>query len=248
MADNRVRVAATTGLDLADLTHCGDVGNIKDAQAPETLFRYVSFDALQAAIDPAARLLDAHDEDVANDRYVALTTRAHHRTHQFRRAIFGELVDVKAVVVAGHHDVVKERHIGVGKIKQRRALGELRKAFFVLFITAFRCCCGLGLFQRGFGFAHRDFGGRELGGFLLCLLALFGVRNRNAQVRRVIRVKEARRLAEAYNLAQVHDGLARVRETGGQTRAWIGGQLGKKQGHLIDFRLLIVFDIANELE
>ena len=39
-------------------------------------------DALRAAVEAAARLLDRHEEQVAVDRHVALAARAHDRREQ----------------------------------------------------------------------------------------------------------------------------------------------------------------------
>ena len=61
--------------------------------------------ALHAAVDAAARLLDRHEQQVAVDRHVALTAGAHDRRQQSRPARVLDVVGVEAVEVA-HEEVV----------------------------------------------------------------------------------------------------------------------------------------------
>src|SRR3546814_21039042 len=75
----RVRVRAAAGLDLADLDRPRRIADVEDAQAPEPLWARILGYTPMAAIDPAAGLLDRHDEDVAGDRHVPLSTRADDR-------------------------------------------------------------------------------------------------------------------------------------------------------------------------
>src|SRR3546814_8115790 len=74
---DRVRVRAAAGLDLADLDRPRRIADVEDAQAPEPLWARILGYTPKAAIDPAAGLLDRHDEDVAGDRHVPLRSEEH---------------------------------------------------------------------------------------------------------------------------------------------------------------------------
>src|SRR6185295_11548897 len=69
---HRVRVRPAAGLHLPDLARAREVGDVEDAQAAEALLAYVLAHALAPAVDAAARLLHRHDQEIADDRYVAL--------------------------------------------------------------------------------------------------------------------------------------------------------------------------------
>ena len=60
----------------------------------------VSVDALRAAVDPSARLLDRHEQQVPVDRDVALSAGTHDRGEQLRLLRRLDVVDVEAVEVA----------------------------------------------------------------------------------------------------------------------------------------------------
>ena len=82
--DHRVRVRAAAGLDRADLHRPGQVADVEDAQPAESLGADVLAHALEPAVEPAAGLFDRHDQQVADDRDVALPARADHRAEQLR--------------------------------------------------------------------------------------------------------------------------------------------------------------------
>ena len=58
---------------------------------------------------------DRHDQQVANDGYVTLPTRADHRADEIRYAIRLQPVDIEAVVTARHQHVAGKGHIGIGE-------------------------------------------------------------------------------------------------------------------------------------
>ena len=118
-AHDRVRVRAATGLHHADLLRIGQVADIENADAAEALWAHVLRHALEAAIQSAAGFLHRHDQQVADDRNVALATRADDRGHQLRHAIVLQLINVKAVVVAGNQHVAGKSHVGVGEAQHR---------------------------------------------------------------------------------------------------------------------------------
>jgi len=200
MGNDRVRVAAAAGLHLTDLAHGGEVRDVEDAKTAEAFLAHISGNALKPAIDAPTRLLDAHDEDIAHNRDIALPAGAHNRTHQRRDTIIAQLVNVEAVIAACDHDIVEEGHIGVGKVEQRGAFGELGEAFLLVADRRLSALC----VSHGFS------------GFLSCLFSfrffLFRLifRHCRAKISRVVRIEEARRLGQADNLAQVHDRLARI--------------------------------------
>ena len=118
---HRMGVRAAAGLHRADLDRPRAVADVEDADAAEAVAADVLADPLPAAIDPAAGLLDRHDEKVADDRQVALPARANHRALQLRDAAGAEPVEVEAVVAAGRQQVAGKRHVGVGEAQMRRA-------------------------------------------------------------------------------------------------------------------------------
>jgi hypothetical protein len=116
--DDRMGMAAAAGLHLADLARLGDVRDVKDPDAAETLGADLLQDPLKAAISAAARFLDAHDKEPAGDRNVALPAGAHGRADQLRRAVGAEAIDVEAVKAARHHHIAGKGHVGIGEVQQ----------------------------------------------------------------------------------------------------------------------------------
>ena len=72
-------------------------------------------DALDAAVDAAARLLDRHEQQVAVNRDVALAARADDRGHQLRPARVLDVVDVEAVEVADEQFVPRNARSELAK-------------------------------------------------------------------------------------------------------------------------------------
>ena len=107
----RVRTAA--GLHQANLDRVANVRDVKDAHAAESIRANVSLNAFKSAIEPCAAVLNTHNQNVADDRNVALSAGANDRTDQFRNAIFAQFIGVKAVIVPGNHHIAREGNIGV---------------------------------------------------------------------------------------------------------------------------------------
>jgi hypothetical protein len=106
-------------LDEADLARASDIGNVEDADSAEAFTTDVVGDALSAAVEPPTRLLDGHNEQVADHRYVALAPGADHRADLDRNAVGPEPVAVEAMVIADEQGVAAERHVGLGEAQQR---------------------------------------------------------------------------------------------------------------------------------
>ena len=86
----------------------------------------VSWLPLRSAVDPAAGLLDRHEEEIAVHRHVALTAWAHHGSQQSRIASALDVVGVEPVIVADEQMMAAEREIRVRKtqtVRQRRDRG-----------------------------------------------------------------------------------------------------------------------------
>src|SRR3546814_2013093 len=115
---DRVRVRAAAGLDLADLDRTRRIADVEDAQAPEPLWARILGYTPKAAIDPAAGLLDRHDEDVAGDRHVPLSARADDRADQ-AGLVPPTAVEVEAVIIAEREQVAGKGHVGIGEIEKR---------------------------------------------------------------------------------------------------------------------------------
>ena len=117
--DERVRVRAAAGLHRGDLLRLLHVGDVEDADAAEPLVAHRRLDALRAAVDAAARLLDRHEEQVAVHRHVALAAGADDRRQQLRLLRVLDVVGVEAVEVADEEMVAAERQVGVGEVRAR---------------------------------------------------------------------------------------------------------------------------------
>ena len=121
--DERVRVRPAAGLHRRHLFRPADVADVEDADAAEALAAHRSLHALRAAIDPPARLLHRHDQEMAVDRHVALTAGAHHRRDQPGLVGSLDIVGVEPMIVADEDHVAAEGEIRVGEagsIRQRR--------------------------------------------------------------------------------------------------------------------------------
>ena len=86
---HRMSVRPAAGLHLADLAGAREVGDVEDAQTAEALAAHVVLDALTPAVDAAERLLDGHDQQIADDGDIALAARADHRAEQRGRLARG---------------------------------------------------------------------------------------------------------------------------------------------------------------
>jgi hypothetical protein len=124
----RVRVGALAGLHGRNLDRRGDVADVEDADTAEAGgVRHVAASrALRAAVDPAAGLLDRHEEEVAVHRHVALAAGADHGCPQCRCGRIGDVVDVEAVEVARERVVAAEREVRVREA-QRADVGRVEE-------------------------------------------------------------------------------------------------------------------------
>jgi hypothetical protein len=179
-------VRSTARLHLPDLHRALGIADVEDADAAEALGADILGDALPPAIDPRRILLDGHDQELADDRHVALAARADHGRGQARLAAGVEPVEVEAVIAAGRHQVAGKGHVGIGEAQLRGALAKARAARRVG--TGGRLTLGLG----------RGPGGRLLGGDL------------RRQAGRVGGIEESGRLGQARHQPHVADRLARI--------------------------------------
>ena len=108
------------GRQLPRLPHVADV---EDADAAESFRADGGLHAPGAAVEPAARLLDRHEEQVAVNGHVTLPARAHDRREQARRPAVLDVVGVEAVVVADEDVVVLERQVRVREAQRVRRHG-----------------------------------------------------------------------------------------------------------------------------
>ena len=76
--DHRMGVRAAAGLHGPHLHGPAEVADVEDADTLEPVAAHVFGNALEAAVEPSARLLHRHDEQVADDRDIALAARAYH--------------------------------------------------------------------------------------------------------------------------------------------------------------------------
>ncbi len=141
-------------------------------------------DALGAAVDSAARLLDRHDQQVAADRYVSLPSRTDHRGDQLRPGRVRDVVDVEAAEIADEQLVALEREIGIREVERRPRAVRRRRG------------CG------------RCSGG---GGLLVRVLRSFGL---GRLPRRRLGIEEAWRLRQAGDELQVVSGDAWILQPG----------------------------------
>ena len=217
-------VAAPTGLHPADLHRTGEIGNVEDAQAPKPLGADLARRALQPAIDAPASLLNAHHQQVASHRDIALPAGAHDTAHQIGHAVIAQLVDVEPVVRACDHHIAKKRDVGVGEVEQRRTLGKFGQA----------------VFGRAFGRGFGDGLGRVLLAFLGC--------SRRTPTRWVGRVKEPGGLGQRGDFGEIQDRFASIVEPGSKARTRVCRQASQQLVHPLDLAGLFVFDIADEAE
>ena len=223
-AHHRMRVAAAAGLHLADLHRTGDIGDVEDAQAAEPLIADALGYPAQPAIDARAAVLHAHEQQVADDRHVALPAGTDDRADEIRHAVLAEAIGIEAVIAAGDQQVAREGHVGIGEAQQR---GTLAETVFLLAVFAFLAAPGRAVVLIG-------------GGVLIL--------DRGLELRGVLRIEESGRLGQSGDLAQIADCLARIAETGGQADARIARQLRQQHVHPLDFGFLVGNDVVGELE
>ena len=119
---------STAGLDGGDLARLLEVADVEDADAAEPLGAHRCLDALGAAVNPAARLLDGHEHQVAVDGQVALPARTRHRDAQLRLPRILDVVEVETVEVAEIEVRPFERQIGIREVQTEPA-GRIAERF-----------------------------------------------------------------------------------------------------------------------
>ena len=122
VGDDGVGVRPPAGLHRRDLPRHAHVADVEDADAAETLLADRLGDPLQAAVEPAAGLLDRHDQQVADHRDVALTAGADHRGDERGRGGDLDAVGVEAVVAADEDLVAGEGEVGVPEVEEAAPL------------------------------------------------------------------------------------------------------------------------------
>ena len=95
--------------------------DVEDPHAAEAFLADGLGDALDAAVDAAARLLHRHEQQVAVDRDVALAAGAGDGGEQLRPARVLDVVGVEAVEVADPHVGAGEREVRVGEVEAAAA-------------------------------------------------------------------------------------------------------------------------------
>ena len=110
---HRMGMGAAAGLHCGHLPGRLQIRHVEDAHAAEALHAHAVLDALGAAVEPAAGLLRGHEQEIAVDRHVPLSTRTYHRHMQLDVAGVGDVVDLEAVVVALEEVIPLEGEIRV---------------------------------------------------------------------------------------------------------------------------------------
>ena len=127
----RVRVRSAARLHGRDLDRSGEVRDVEDADAAEALRVDGAGRTLRTAIDPPARLLDRHEEQVLVDGHLALPARADDRRHDLRVGRIGDVVDLEAVEVSDEGVVALEGEIGVDEREAPGLAGSKNPAGFI---------------------------------------------------------------------------------------------------------------------
>ena len=228
-------VRAAAGLDRAYLHRPAEVADVEQAKSAKPVVAHVLGNAFEPAVEPPPDLLHRHDQEIADDRDVALPARAYHGTELPRQASFDQPIDIETVVAAGNHDIVPEGHVGVGKTQQRSAVPFL-VVFGVFGVLAVSDTCIFHIFAV--------FGRFAVPGCIASLL----LRALRRQLAWILRVVEAWRFGQRSHEFQVHQHLAGIVEPGRETGARVVGQRDEQCVHPLDFRGLIVGDVRRELE
>ncbi|MNS64613.1 hypothetical protein D3C72_977480 [compost metagenome] len=117
-----MRTAA--GLDLSHLNGLNRVADIEDTQATEPIRAHVLANPVASAVHTSAGLFHRHEQQIADDGDVALTTGAYDRTDQLRRVPLAETIQVEAMIIADREQIAGKRHVGVGEAEERSPLAE----------------------------------------------------------------------------------------------------------------------------
>ncbi len=121
-----VGMGAATGLYSTDLNWHSEITDVEKSNAAKALGTFGLGYSLQTTVQATASLFHRHNEQITDDRNIALPARANYRAEQLRRAGFRDVVGVKSVIVARHNHVAGEKQIGIREVHQARArLGSL---------------------------------------------------------------------------------------------------------------------------
>ena len=261
---------SAAGLHGADLYRQPEVADVEDPDAAEALFARHVDHALQAAVETSARLLDGQDQQIADDRHVALATRAHDRAQEFRGAGIADVVGIEPVVVARNDDIARENEVRIGEIEQAWARAVVVLVGFVA-VVSLRCflsvavglCggvfgCTIGEREFGFGFSILGcgfpvraavvrpggcigFAGRRLRG----LGGLLASTHRPAG--RVLGIEEAHRLRQRHDEFHVQRNLFRIIEARREADSGVGRESRQHRVHAVDLGALVGIDVRGEL-
>ena len=219
---HRVGVRAAAGLHRGDLPRPPQVADVEDPDAAEALRADGIGDALEPAVEAPPRLLDRHDQQVADHRHVALAAGADDGGYQPGRCRRLDPVGVEPVVAADEQPVPGERQIGDPEAEQASPL----RVFLFLLLFLLRRLLGLGVARL-----------RLRLGF-----------HRHAPARRTVGVEEARGLRARRHQGHVRGRLPGVLEAGREPHPGVGRELGEHRVHPIDLRGLVGRDVGRERE
>ena len=108
-----MRMGSAARLHGGYLFRLSDVADVEDPDAAKTLGADRSLDTSCAAVDPATRLFDRHEQEVAVNRHVTLAAGAHHRRELPWLPGVLDVVDIEPMKIADEHLALTECEIGV---------------------------------------------------------------------------------------------------------------------------------------
>ena len=114
MLEHGVGVRTPAGLHVGHVLRVGDIRDVEDADAAQTVVAHSLLHALVTAVEPSAESLAGHEQQVVVHRDIALRGRASVRDHRRRIRRIGDVPDLDAVVVALNGVVAREGEVGVG--------------------------------------------------------------------------------------------------------------------------------------
>src|SRR6478672_8099202 len=135
---------STAALHGCDLARLGDIADVEDAYAAESLAAHRGLVSLRAAVKPAPSLLHRHEQQVPVHRHISLPARADHRCEQLRVARLLDVVDGESMETAHEQVMPVEGHVGVAEIEAvRSGRIELRaplRGILLLALARLRFC------------------------------------------------------------------------------------------------------------
>ncbi len=123
-------MGSPAGLHGGHLFRLAHVGDVEDADAAEALGADRFLNALRSAVEPAACLFHRHDQQVAVDRHVSLTARAHDGGDEPGLPRIFDVVGIEPVEAAEEEMIPLEREVGVREakcVRPRRRLTWIRR-------------------------------------------------------------------------------------------------------------------------